>query len=514
MYFTPFACVWKYNFTRPFVILRTNMDFLDPKKKRAHRNRLVIGYVLMAVAIGIGTMVLLLEAFGYDLYRRDVIQNGLVFVENKPRAANIFVDGKPEGRTGKRLVLPDGEYDFRLERDGYRAWQRTFRLQGDSVERLTYPLLFPDEITPADARQYDSPPRLVTQSPDRRWAVMLRHNSLTTFDVVDLNNRENPATTITLPEGVINTALGNHSFALVEWSTDNRHVLLRHVFPGGSEFLMLDRQDPAQSFNVGQAFPLTIAQVALRDKKFDRLHILGSDNTLWLGEVGSNQLTPLESDVQAFKSHGANVLMYVTTEEDTPEGRVAVNVREGSTTYTLRELPANRQYLLDITRYDGRWYMVAAAAEEKVAYIYRNPQSQLRGETRRPAPAATIRLNDDLSHVSFSANARFIGAQSGSNFVVYDAEHDRQYRFDTKLKLPAGYKAQWMDGFRYAVVSDGKAAVFDFDGSNQHELIDSYSGFLPMFDRNNEFLYTLAPSVDVEGSAALIRASLLAPQDQ
>lgn len=490
------------------------MDFLDPRKKRAHRRRIVVGYVLMAVAIGIGTFILLLESFGYDLYNRsgEIIQNGLVFVENKPLPADISVNGEPEGRTGKRLVLPEGEYDISLEREGYRPWQRNFRLLGDSVEQLTYPLLVPEELTPEDVRDYDAVPQLVTQSPDRRWAVVSQPGSLTNFDLVDLNDSQNKTTTISWPEAIINSAPGEHNMSLVEWSTDNRHLLVKHSFPGGEEFLMLDREEPAQSFNVNRAFPVAISEVALRDKKFDRLHILGGDGTLWLGEVGSNSLTPIADRVQAFKSHGTDVLIYVTTDEDTPDGNVVVRVREGDSEYDIRELAAQRRYVLDVARYDGRWYMTVGAAQDEVAYVYRNPRGQVSDDDeRRPAPIAVLRLDGALSGLAFSASARFIGAQSGSEFSVYDAEHDRQYRFDTGLSMSDGYQARWMDGFRYAVVSEGRVVMFEFDGSNQQALSGSYGRFLPMFRRDNQFLFTLTPS---EGRATLTRTSLLAPQDQ
>src|SRR5437868_1052460 len=102
------------------------MDFLDPKKKRAHIIRLYVGYFLMAIALGIGTLILMFELFGYDVNHKTggVIQNGLVFVDAHPESAQIIVNGKPEGQTDARLTLPAGQYSFELKRDGYRNWKR------------------------------------------------------------------------------------------------------------------------------------------------------------------------------------------------------------------------------------------------------------------------------------------------------------------------------------------------------------------------------------------------------
>src|SRR5690606_24256912 len=136
------------------------MDFLNPKKKRAHRIRLFIGYGLMAVAIGIATTILVFEAYGFDLDRKTgtVIQNGLLFIDAHPESADIRLNGESKGQTDARLVIPDGQYTVELNRDGYRGWKRTFRLEGSSIERLVYPFLFPEKLDTEDIQLYSATP--------------------------------------------------------------------------------------------------------------------------------------------------------------------------------------------------------------------------------------------------------------------------------------------------------------------------------------------------------------------
>lgn len=492
------------------------MDFLDPKKKRAYKIRLYIGYVLMAIALSIGTLILLYEAYGYDLNRQtgEVIQNGLVFVDSQPEASRIFINGKYETDTGARLVLPSGQYTIRLERDGYRPWERTFELEGSAIERLSYPFIFPEELQPTDARQYDSMPYFASQSPDRRWLLLQHSGQLNSLDVIDLNNKETPTQTITLPDGVVTAAAGNHKLSMLEWSTDNRHVLLKHSFQGGVEFIMVDREVPAESFNVNRTFAeISLANVALLDKSFDRLYLLDKGGTLHTANVSSGETTSLAVLVRAFKGYGADTVLYVT-EEGAPDNKALVMTRRGDNTYKLRELSKNDSYVVDIARYDGRWYMAAGAAAEKRVFVYRDAFDLIARENpRTPAPVSVLQASKP-EYLSFSTNAQFIGVQSGSEFSVYDAEHDRQYRYDTKLKLPAGYKAIWMDGHRYLAVSQGQAVVFDYDGINMQRLTAANPAFTPLFDRNYDFLYTIGPSVDQEASAALLQTPLRTPEDQ
>ncbi len=72
------------------------MDFLDPKKKRANTIRLYLGYLLVGIAIAIGSYIIYYQSYGYgyNTKTREVIQNGLVFVSARPEAADIYLNGQ------------------------------------------------------------------------------------------------------------------------------------------------------------------------------------------------------------------------------------------------------------------------------------------------------------------------------------------------------------------------------------------------------------------------------------
>src|SRR3989344_5303068 len=230
------------------------MDFLDPVKKKAHRRRLVLGYILVAIAIATTSLILLFQSYGYDLDRKTgtVIQNGLIFVSAQPQSANIYLNGQDKGQTNTRFIIPAGSYSLELKRDKYRSWKRTFSLDGGSIERLVYPLLFPEKLVTADQQLYGSAPAFYTSSPDRHWLVVQQVGYLNQFDVFDTNNPKQSASGITVPLTLFNTVTGTHSLSLVEWSTDNRHLLVRHDFASGFEFIMIDRETPNASFNINR----------------------------------------------------------------------------------------------------------------------------------------------------------------------------------------------------------------------------------------------------------------------
>src|SRR3990167_7852081 len=153
------------------------MDFLDPRKRRAHSIRLMVAYVLVAVAIGLGGYLLVkaAEGYGVDPKTGNVIENSLLFVDSKPGGADIYINNTlQESKTSARLILPAGDYHLTLKKEGYRSWERDISLNERSVARYVYPFLFPLEPQVKNLKTYPKTPPLISQSPDRRWLLVQR----------------------------------------------------------------------------------------------------------------------------------------------------------------------------------------------------------------------------------------------------------------------------------------------------------------------------------------------------
>ena len=231
------------------------MDFLDPKKKRNRKIRLSIGHTLTGVLVFIATYILVFQAYGYEVDTKtgEVIQNGLVYIDSAPDGAKIKINGQDQkSNTNTRQALPEGHYTIELSKSGYHNWSRSFDLEGGEVLRYTYPTLFPEKLTPVELQAFDNI-GFSTQSPNRRWIILAQKNSLSVMTLYDLEERtdEKPTSAvINFPAGLFTAAAGDHAIKLTEWSTDNRHVLVQHNWAGGQQFVMLDREQPSESYNV------------------------------------------------------------------------------------------------------------------------------------------------------------------------------------------------------------------------------------------------------------------------
>jgi hypothetical protein len=493
------------------------MDFLDPQKQRKQRYIFGIGYTLIAVAILIATIILLYLSYGFNFGKNgQIIQNGLVFISAQPGTANIYINGHRNTRTtDTRIQIPAGDYDVRLTRSGYRDWQRSITVTGASVQHFDYPLLFPQQLTTTTVKTYATAPDLALQSPDHRWLLTEETAGTPTFNEYDLNNPKQASQAVAIPSTVITKpdAGGAEAYTLVEWSTDNKHVLLSHTYSGGQEYIMFDRDTPADSVNVTTQLKLTPGQtVSLRNKSFDHYFVLDpGTQTLATADLGNTALTPYLEKVLAFKSYGSDTVLYATA-QGVPADKAQIVLHQNNTNYNIRQVDAQPPYLLDLTKYAGTLYTALGASGDSEVDVYQDPVGQQqRSPTHTMVPVSVLRVVTP-NYVGFSANAQFIVAENGTQFSVYDAESDNKFTYTVPTPLDSGQShATWMDGDRLTLTSGGKLVVFDYDHANAETLVPADGRYTPFFSRDYKVLYTLAPGpAKTPGSVNLTSTSLLA----
>jgi hypothetical protein len=491
------------------------MDYLDPKKQFRHQIMLMIGYVLIGIAIVIGTIVLLYQAYGFGLGKGGtVIQNGLLFFSSQPHPANIYVNGTRKSvKTNTRLSLPAGIYNVVLQRDGYRDWQRTINLEGGSVEHVDYPFLIPKTLTSKKTQSYAAAPGLVTQSPDHRWLFVEQPNTLTGFDVYDLKNPTKPSETLSLPDGLLTKASGAESLELGEWAADNDHLLLKHSYDDKTEFILVNRPDPAQSVNLNTTLSINPTKLTLQDKKYDKYYVYdATGGVLQTTSLKTPAVQPYLEHVLSYQSYGDDTMLYAT-DSNVLAGKVQIKLRIGDKTSVIRTFPAGTTYLLDLTKYSGVMYVTTGASSENKVYIYKDPIGQLAANPHHALVPAQVLHVTAPNYLGFSDNAQFIITENATEFGVYDIENKLAYHYISpySLDVPQTH-ANWMDGDRLTYVSNGKLVIFDYDNTNRQMLVGAAAQYEPAFTPNYKFVYTIAPTP--AGQFDLSQTSLLTPADQ
>lgn len=475
------------------------MDFLDPRKRRSHRIRLMIGYALMAVAILLTATILIYWAYGYGFNTKTgaVVENGLLFVDSKPSGASIYLNGKNQDTTtSARIILAADAYDLVLKKDGYVDWQRRTTLSEHSVLRMLYPFLFPKDPKPQALKSYNPSPVFISASPDRHWLLVLPQNGQTspTFELIDTTKPTQPVQTLSLPAQVLNGAgRPGSSLSPVGWANDNNRLLLKHAYEGGLEFIMFNRSDPAASVNLNRLFNFNPTNVTLLNKKADQVYLYSqADGTLLQGDISRASLQPLLERVQSFKSLGDNLLLYAT-DQDAAVGQALVKIWENGKSYQLTTLPTGSKYFIEAANFQSHWYYVAGSDQSKRINIYKDPLDGLKDPARAIATPLITLINSGVENLSLSDNSRFIGAQNGQRFSVYDIEGQTRYQFN--LPTPAQAPLKWMDGHHWIGNVEASVFIIDFDSQNPLKLVPTATSDA-FFDRDYNRLFNLVTAPD------------------
>ena len=96
-----------------------------------------------------------------------------------------------------------------------------------------------------------------------------------------------------------------------------------------------------------------------------------------------------------------------------------------------------------------------------------------------------------------------------NKLVIYDIESDRQFKITLPHEIKAGYKLQWMDGYRNAFVENDKSYMIDFDGSNEQQIVPSIQGGGIYFSPDYKTVFSVAPSTVAAGRYAFTITSLI-----
>lgn len=492
------------------------MDFMDPKRRRQHTIMLFVGYGLIGLAIALLTVILIFVAYGFGYKNGQVIQNGLLFLSSTPNPAQIYINGERyKNDTNTQLVLPAATYDFVLKRAGYRDWQRSITVDGGQVQTYAYPFFFPANLTTNTKQQYSTVPALVTESLDRRWLLIARPGSLSSFDVYDLNNVKKDPVQIDLPISLLAAGM-SQSLQLVAWSSDNTHLLMKHVYDAKTEYILLNRTAPDQSLNLTKTLNLALTGIDLRlsNRHYDQ-YIVDDvlNHALKRAALSAPTLQPYISGVLAFATYGDNAVLYATPDAD--PAKVAIDYFDGTNTYLIRRDAANTTYLLDLATYSGDLYMAIASASENVAFVYKNPVAQITNQNLGVAvPVQVFRIKAP-NYLAFSANAQYIAFENGTSFGVYDTDNDQGFTYTSPDAIDAPQAhAMWMDSARLDYVSKGQVVVFDYDGQNRQVLVSADARYPLVFDQPYKFLYALVPSAADKNQELLTSTSLRTPADQ
>ncbi|MCA9346532.1 PEGA domain-containing protein [Candidatus Saccharibacteria bacterium] len=481
------------------------MDYLDPQKKRRKKNYLMLMYALLGIAIAISTMTLIYLINGYSIDRNtgEVIQNGLIYIDSKPESADVYLNGvKQRGRTDLRMVVPGGTYDISMYREGYREWKHQLILEGGSLRRLTYGRLVPEKIDSEVAVGLGGIPTMTTQSPDKRWLVMSYTDNPLLFGVIDLSRPVLQLDEILLPLELLENKQAG-TWKVIDWSDDNKTFLAEFRSDAGSEFVLINREDPTKSINIKKIFPtLSFDYVTLNERKNDKVNLFDSPaKILYKADVTAKTVETALTGLTQYKSYGSDTYLYLT-EEGSTENHIDAHLKVGDKDYKLRTLNKSDKYLLDISKLGGAYVVAVSSASENRAIVYNDPINAIKNNdfSSIPVPTTVLRV-ENPEQLSISSDSSCVMVYGNNKVASHEFEADRSYTINLANSPDKESEFDWVDGQHLLYVSAGKEYIMDFTGSNQYDLMSTSAKFGAFADKDINYLFSFnLASTDSEQS--------------
>lgn len=329
--------------------------------------------------------------------------------------------------------------------------------------------------------------------------------------LADLSEDTVKMTNLTLPESSFTRPSEGQTqaFTIEKWDPDSRYVLIKHAYDNSKvEWLVLDTRDVSQTKNLNASLGINPAKVEFDLDNSALLYVL-VDNTVRRVDLDAATLSgPLVTNAADFSLYESSVA-YVTLPDPVTKVRTVGYYTEGAKkARTIKSYSDDGTPPLHFQL--GRYF-----DETYAAVSYGETIEVLKGELSasddsKPSlmkPVATMALPGGIQYLTTKTNGRFVVAQSGPTYTVYDMELDKLTTTTTKGASPVAKEFDWLDSYMLWSDRDGKLRFYEFDGANQHDIMTVVPGFSASLSPNSKFVYGISKSDD--GKFHLKRAQLL-----
>jgi len=459
-------------------------------KLRLKKITYLSGYLLLTVLIVLSTILLVLFGNGYrfNLKTGEITGGGLIMLKSEPGDAGIYIDSEDTGRTPKRIPIKAGQYELKLVKAGYRDWVKNIDVERSEVTWVQYPLMVPDDLKTTELPLAE-PVQAFTQSHNRRLLAMATIGTNAGVIVVESGKSE-PRTVFNLPSDLL--AQGAQ-IEQVSWAQDDDHLLARVRTPTEILYFTFSVSNNTDTHNLTREFSLPLDNLEFSFDNWQELY--------WLSPQGLRKLDLAGRTVSAILAE--NVHSFIVSPEalflvQTKDAHQQITRLQDTTPKVLVEnLPA-AQYRLAYINFDGKRLLAINELGTKQVSIYSSTTDS--GQELKPLP------NTTATELLPSPDTRYLLMRDGNQFVTYDFEFSRIYRFS--LDLPGLANLNWSDRYHLLGSAGGRTYMFEFDGGNLEPLVGQ-SGLAAFASNDQSLVYSIGSSI-IDGRPVL-QSTLLKP---
>ncbi len=486
--------------------------------KRTQIIRRTISYSVMILAILTLVTILGFVIMGYQFNRKDgkIEQGGLVQFASQPGGATISIDKVAFGsQTNTKATLTSGNHYITMNRDGYQEWSKAVSVQPGSILWLNYARLIPKNLPVEKVATFAS---LGTSaaSPDQKWMIAATDPALPEFDLVDISQQQVAAPVkLTLPATLYTAPAAGKAqeFSIVEWDKDSRYVLVKHTVDGldHTEWLVVDTQSLVSSKNITSLVNLPMTQVHFTPASSQSVYAQ-IDADVRKIDLGDGTISrPLAGNVEDFRMYRDKGIIFTTRPDATTHQRsVGYSLDSEQAPHVLATVTddGTAPYRLAIGEYFGDTYVALLNGKTLTVRVGNLPKTAADYEAMQPV--TTQHLAVPATRLSIVNGGRFVLAEAPDRYTVYDLELKKATTTELKGTAPAAVvPLDWIDGYMPWSDRDGMLRLYEFDGTNQHDIMNVTPGQAVTLARNGAYIYAFGK--DADGHYALQRVRMILP---
>lgn len=470
---------------------------IDLSSKRAKLALRFFTYGVMTVATIVLTVFLVFVALGYRLDKNFTFsQGGLVQFNSTPNNASVTIDGKLQSfRTQDKANLAAGPHSINMSLDGYHTWSKTVDLAPGQLLWLNYARLIPNSITTSTLKSYPSVAATLP-SPDRHWLLMQMKSDEPVYTLVDYSDETKPQyTEFTLPDGLFTKKDGKYgTFKLIEWDLQSKFALIEHDNGDVTEFARVDRSKPADAVNLTKLFSLNVKEAHFSGSNANTIFAKTDDVLRKLDVNGPTASAALVTGLQDFTVYGEDTIAFTQLQEKTTGDQSTkqqiIGVFKGGKIMQAREVSASQPLRFAYNEYDNHSYLAVTEADGSTVDVIRDATST--GASKDTSVYATFNLGSHVDYLTFSSNGRMILAQHGNAFATYDIETAKTYTGTLAFGSDKTPQLKWLDDYYLWSDDGGTLRLFEFDGTNEHDITGVTSGYDVMLSANGKQLLSVS----------------------
>lgn len=467
-----------------------------PSKRRQFLQRVAV-YIVMTLSVATLVIALVFVMLGYQLNKSDgkIEQGGLVQFGTKPGGATVTIDDAKLGtNTPSKTTATSGQHFVSMALPGYNSWQKSVNVVAGSVLWLNYARLVPNDLTPRNVADFSSITSTVA-SPDGKWFALQDVSAAASLKLADLSGDKVAMKTLAFPAASFTApqpASPPQSFSVVSWDPSSRFVLVKHTYDTDKiEWLIVDTQDVNATKNVTKMLDINATKLEFSNSDSRILYgLIGGD----LKKINLDAVTlsgPLVRNVVEFALYNRSTLTYVTqVAADTKQRSVGYYDDGADKPRVLRSYSDNGTSPLHLAfgKYYGETYEAISYGETVEILKGSLPRSDS-SDTSSLKAVATMTIPHGANHLSILTDGRFIVAQHDNAYSIYDLELSKMTTTTLKAASTPTEELKWIDG--YSIWNDltGTVRLYEFDGTNQHDIMPVVPGFSVTLSPSGRYMY-------------------------